>query len=179
MDFLIHTKKRNVYTILATNHKDILARSVKTEEWQLPSQDDVKATGWRQGIAVRFPLWLRGLSLLLSVQTHSGVHRGLYPCKWSIRSARLTIHLSTEAGIEYFFNHSIETLLGPTKPSSVRVLNNRPQVVKHPTTEATHSSTFRAQVKSAWSYAPISSYVSLAWSLDTDFRIRIYLRVGS
>jgi len=78
-----------------------------------------------------------------------------------------------------FFNHSIETVLGPTKPNTVRVLNNRPQVVKHPTTEATHSPTFRAQFKSAWSYAPISSYVFLAWSLDTDVRIRIYLRVSS
>jgi hypothetical protein len=79
----------------------------------------------------------------------------------------------------FFFNHSIETARGPTKPNTVWLLDNRPQVVKHPATEATHLPAFRAQVKSAWSYAPISSYVFLAWYSDTYFRIRIYLRVGS
>jgi hypothetical protein len=49
----------------------------------------------------------------------------------------------------FFFNHSRGTALGPTKPNTVWLLDNSPQVVKQPTTEAPHSPTFRAQVKSA------------------------------
>ena len=63
-------------------------------------------------------------------------------------------------------------VLGPTKPNTVWLPDNHPQLVKHPTTEATHAPTFRAEVKNAWSYVPNSSYVFLAWSLGTDLRIR-------
>jgi hypothetical protein len=49
--------------------------------------------------------------------------------------------------------------------------SNPTPVLNHPSTETTHSPTFSAEVKNAWSNASISSYVFCKWSVGTDFRI--------
>jgi len=59
--------------------------------------------------------------------------------------------------------------MGPTQPYILRLPGAGGKV---PSTEASHSPTFSAEVKNAWINNSVSSYVFLAWSLGTGIQIR-------
>jgi hypothetical protein len=87
-----------------------------------------------------------------------------------LRPAQPGIPGSVQGWGRIFSGHTIQTALGSTQPYILRLPGARGKL---PSTEASHSPTFSAEVKNAWTNNSISSYVFLAWSLGTGVRIRI------
>lgn len=68
--------------------------------------------------------------------------------------------------------HSIQTSSVFKQLQNLWLPGNPPSSVKHPSFEATHSTTFCAKIKNTWSYTYISSYVLFTRCLGTDIPIR-------